>query len=85
MQFKIKLNICGKLDYILTKRLNKNKLKKVVWRLCKKKKVVWRLCQMNKIYHFFTKYLIEKLTKNWLIKKTTVKTLLNEWNLPLAH
>ena len=30
MQFKIKLNICGKLDYILTKRLNKNKLKKVV-------------------------------------------------------
>ena len=33
---------------------------------------------MKKIYHLCTKYLIKKLTKNCLIKKTGVKTLLNE-------
>ena len=33
---------------------------------------------MNEIYHLLTKYLIGKLTKNWLIKKTCAKILLNE-------
>ena len=43
---------------------------------------------MNKICHLLTKYLIKKLTKNWLntdykidsnyVKKTSVKTLLKK-------
>ena len=33
------------------------------------------------MYHWLTKY----STKNSQIQKTGVKTLLNEYNLPLAH